>query len=320
MADLFLHGRKVESVFELLGFRENDITYSLGWAFAQCPELLRRIVARVLPDAPPVSGATIQLQESHEEGGYTDIEITYPKVHIIVEAKRGWGLPTQVQLAKYAKRFNAERSPHRVLITCSDCTEEYANLSSASRETGAKTVHLSWRTIANDALIARGTHSERRLLRELKTYLANVIMNQNQLSNSVYVVSLGADTPAWSTLSWRDVVNKKARYFHPAGDGWPKEPPNYLAFRYDGKLQGIYHVEASVIVHDLHDEISEVRKGEMLGPLFVHTLGPKIMPPHEVRLGKLHPSGRYNAAIDLLLTSDTVAEAVTKTKQRIEPA
>ena len=320
MADLFLHGRKVESVFELLGFRENDITYSLGWAFAACPELLKRVVSRALPHAPPVSEATIQLQESHEEGGYTDIEITYPQVHIIVEAKRGWGLPTQLQLAKYAKRFGTDRSSHRLLITCSDCTEKYANLSSASRETGVDTVHLSWRTIANDALIAGGTHSERRLLRELRTYLANVIMNQNQVSNIVFVVSLGADTPTWSTLSWREVVNKKGRYFHPASDGWPKEPPNYLAFRYDGKLQGIYHVEKSVIVRDLHDELAEVTRGEMLGPHFVHTLGPKIMPPHEVKLGKLHPSGRYYAAIDLLLTSATVADAVTMTKQRLESA
>jgi 3-methyladenine DNA glycosylase AlkD len=34
MPDLFLHARKLESVFELLGAKENDITYSIGWALS----------------------------------------------------------------------------------------------------------------------------------------------------------------------------------------------------------------------------------------------------------------------------------------------
>ncbi|MCG2728873.1 MAG: hypothetical protein L6276_01100, partial [Acetobacterium sp.] len=39
-------------------------------------------------------------------------------------------------------------------------------------------------------------------------------------------------------LSWIDIVEKRNKYFHPMGmNGWPKEPPNYIAFRYYGKLQ-----------------------------------------------------------------------------------
>ena len=34
MADLSLHNRELNSVFELLGTKENDITYSVGWALA----------------------------------------------------------------------------------------------------------------------------------------------------------------------------------------------------------------------------------------------------------------------------------------------
>jgi hypothetical protein len=34
MAELFLHKRRVPSVFHLLGEYENDITYSVAWALA----------------------------------------------------------------------------------------------------------------------------------------------------------------------------------------------------------------------------------------------------------------------------------------------
>ena len=41
LSDLSLHGRKLESIFELLGSAEDDITYSLGWVLAHSPNLLR---------------------------------------------------------------------------------------------------------------------------------------------------------------------------------------------------------------------------------------------------------------------------------------
>jgi hypothetical protein len=34
-AELILYGRPVGTVFDLLGSKENDITYSLGWALAE---------------------------------------------------------------------------------------------------------------------------------------------------------------------------------------------------------------------------------------------------------------------------------------------
>jgi hypothetical protein len=36
MTDLTLHGRRVKTVFELLGDAEDDITYSVGWG--TCPK------------------------------------------------------------------------------------------------------------------------------------------------------------------------------------------------------------------------------------------------------------------------------------------
>ena len=36
MIDLYLHNYKVDSVFQLLGKHDNDISFSIGWAFALC--------------------------------------------------------------------------------------------------------------------------------------------------------------------------------------------------------------------------------------------------------------------------------------------
>ena len=46
--------------------------------------------------------------------------------------------------------------------------------------------------------------------------------------------------------TWIDVVEKD--YFHPIGRGWPEEPPNYIAFRYDGKLQSVHYIESYEVV------------------------------------------------------------------------
>ena len=42
--DLKLHGRPIGTVFDLLGKKENDITYSVGWALAQSPGLRKEDV------------------------------------------------------------------------------------------------------------------------------------------------------------------------------------------------------------------------------------------------------------------------------------
>jgi hypothetical protein len=43
MTVLFLHGRKIETIFDLLGREENDMTYALGWALAESPQFLRQL-------------------------------------------------------------------------------------------------------------------------------------------------------------------------------------------------------------------------------------------------------------------------------------
>ncbi len=197
----------------------------------------------------------------------------------------------------------------------SECSSEYAKLQLKERVNGMQITHIGWRDIQQMARRCSGTHAEKRLLDELRIYLERIVKVQDQQSNLVYVVSLGMDTPKWSTLSWKKIV-EEGRYFHPVGTkGWPKEPPNYIGFRYDGRLQSIHHVDEAKITTDVHAEMPELTPGPWPSH-FIYTLGPPIRPDKVVKSGKVYRSARVWAMLDLLLTCDSISEAAEQTKQR----
>ena len=102
---------------------------------------------------------------------------------------------------------------------------------------------------------------------------------QTQESNWVFVVSLGTSKPEDCDLTWIEIVQNNMKYFHPlGGNGWPKEPPNYIAFRYYGQLQSIHHIEDYVVTKKLHDEIPEMPDKVEGYDFFVYKLGPAIVP------------------------------------------
>jgi hypothetical protein len=147
----------------------------------------------------------------------------------------------------------------------------------------------------------------------------------NRESNMVYAVALADDTPPFSLISWIDIVEKENRYFHPVGGGWPGQPVNYLGFRYHGQLQSIRFVEDYMVAPDglaVHSEIAQIdpRRWDRSPivtkrPHFIYRLGPPVRPKSEVRSGNIR-ANRMWAAIDLLLTSETVLDAVKRTKAR----
>lgn len=236
----------------------------------------------------------------------------------IIEAKRGWHLPTDDQLSHYIPRFSDGPEAH-VLLVISECSPEDAALYLRKTLSGVSVVHRSWRQVHSlaDCAVYRAPLHECRLLAEFRGYLRRVMSMQNQESNLVYVVSLGAGTPEWSSISWRDIVNVKGRYFHGyLGKSWPKEPPNYLGFRYGGRLQSIHHVEGYEVVDRLHSRISEISP-DYEGRHIIYTLGDPIRPSHGVLAGKVFPKGKVWAALDLLLTCNTVSEARDLTKKRL---
>lgn len=313
MPDLYLHGRSVETVFELLGLAENDITFSLGWTLRQSPTLASMLLRDVLPGSPALDVNGIRLQEYAAKQGITDIEIEAGDVRVIVEAKRGWTLPGEDQLRQYAAR-----KPKLVLVL-SECSAAYAAPRLPRRLDGIEVAHRAWCDVAKfvKSSSRTGDRAERRVLDEFLTYLETAMPVQDQESNLVYVVSLSVETPKGWDISSIDIVEKKNCYFHPVGNRWPKEPPNYLGFRYHGMLQGIRHVDDYAVGTDPHEFLREIPSQEW-DPHFFYKLGPVITPPREIRTGNIFRNHRVRAALDLLLTSKTISKARDETDKRRE--
>jgi hypothetical protein len=319
MASLFLHGQPIDSVFELLGNQENDITYSIGWTLAKSDAFLRVFLKRFFPNPPDIKNAKILLQEFKRDSGITDIEIQGDDFHVIVEAKRGWTLPNEAQLSLYTGRFSKDTHLNRnCIVVMSECSPEYASLHLATDPLKPPIRYCSWKEVVQlTRQVRTASHSEKRMLEQLRTYLGRIVSMQNQESNKVYVVSLAKGTAEGCSISWIDIVKEKRRYFHPVGKGWPASPPNYIGFRYDGILQAIHHVESWKIVDDLHQEIPEIGSGLWNSPYYLYTLGPVIQPTKVVKTGKKWKNLRVWAMLDLLLTCGTIAEARDLTNKRL---
>jgi len=318
MTELFLHNRKVESIFNLLGERENDITFSIGWALSRSPALLEQFVRIALNVRMPVdvSETVVALQEYEKGTGITDIEIRSPDFHIIVEAKRGWDLPSSSQLNKYLPRLKHSKSKLPVIVTMSECSDMFAKHNLISHLRGVPVRHIGWRKISEITNFKKGNHAEKHLMEELRNYIATFVNMQKQESNLVYVVSLNY-TDFAPGLTYVQIVEDRKRYFHLYGkSGWPKEPPNYIGFRYAGKLQSIHHIESADVITNFYPHFKEAIN-EPIKPHFLYRLGLAIRPDHEVRTGKNWRSLRTKAMLDLLLTSDTISDARDKTNKRL---
>ena len=75
-----------------------------------------------------------------------------------------------------------------------------------------------------------------------------------------------------------------------------------------------------MIVDPLYAKVPEIipeKWGEAEGEYVLYALGPGIAVPGEVKNGPIYPNARLTAAIDLLLTSETIADAVRLTKEHL---
>lgn len=324
MPELTLHGREVATVFDLLGKKENDITYSLGWALGQSSRLTKALLAEVFDDGPGQLAA-VKLQEFEPGSGFTDIELESERLHLIVEAKRGWDLPGMPQLEKYAQRFTPTR--RGAIAVVSECTPAFAKPRLPAKVDGVPIHHLRWQELAGlvESTATRAGNIEKRVLRDLHRYLRGLMTMQNTTSNMVYVVSLGTGDLFGSGLSFADIVVKHDRYFHPMGGGrggWPRTPPNYLGFRFHGRLQQIRHVEDYDVRSRPWDDLPALKGKPDWGdePHFAYELGPVIRPAQSVKTGSLYRNARVWAALDLLLTCDSISDARDRTKARLAEA
>lgn len=333
MAELFAHNERVETIFDLIGDKENDITKSIAWAFVKCPRLLERVIERLLYVNAAADDVVIRYQEFEKDKGITDLEITdNQKFYIIIEAKRGWVLPGEPQLRLYSERAGFISSPAKVkaIVSMSECTEDYAK-KRLPTVPGTKVLHLPWMTICDLAgeIRMKTAGKQNYILGELERYIKRIMTTQNKDTNWVYVVSLGLKeaeiTPSkgekrTAGIAYVDIVRKYHKYCCPVGGGkggWPKEPLTYIAFRYHGKLQSIHHIEKYTVTDNLYPFVPEIPDVELSETHFVYELGPAIIPPKDIRTGdKIVRSNRVWAQLDTLLTSDTISEAMEISKAR----
>ena len=324
MGELYAYGSKVTSVFQLIGMLEDDITKSIAWALCNCPVFLKKIIDEVLNIYIDPSKVRIKYQESEKDKGRTDLELTDDLFYVIIEAKKGWILPGKDQLSLYSQRRSLVQSSakHKVIMSMSECSDTYANSYLPIKQAnGIPIMHLPWKRIYELAenSISESNNLQKNLLRELMKYLGGLMTMQTQESNWVFVVSLGTSKPEDCDLTWIEIVQNNMKYFHPlGGNGWPKEPPNYIAFRYYGQLQSIHHIEDYVVTKKLHDEIPEMPDKVEGYDFFVYKLGPAIVPTKVVKTGNIYASGRKWAMLDTLLTADTIADAFNISKARME--
>lgn len=333
MTKLTVHGQKVDTVFELLGSNENAMTYSLGWALTECDIFSQQLAAMLGLNEGFSDAMHIRLQEYASQKGFTDIEIVDPgRVHIVIEAKRGFNIPFSDQLEKYADRLLAssdtEAKKMLLVLAESDREEQWLAQQVPDHVKQVEVQAISWKqfqNMANDCVRKASKHSEKRLLRQLIEYLEKVTTMQNQTSNLVYVVSVSGDIVFEEVgLSSVDVIEKRQKYFHQVGNRWPIEPPNYIAFRYAGKLQSIHHIESYTVIEDYQKGFNLPSPHPTGEKHYLYELGPAIRPPKEVRTidkakgyTQIQRSARCECFIDLLLTCDSVSEAFAKTKIRL---
>ena len=326
-APLTRYSRPVGSVFSLLGENERAITDSLAWVLSVSPAFRSALLKKLTGTHPTGQEFEVATQTAGKDAGFTDIEINgRTSRHLVIEAKRGWQLPSIGQLRRYARRLIERRTvkKHALLVSASECSQTYAKLHLPQRVLGVPVTHISWPSLLEVAkrshTNASGAH-EKQWLRELVSFLQGIASMQDVMSNKVFVVALNTqEIHKGSGYTWADVVTRDHQYFHPVGDTWPMSPPNYIAFRYEGRLQSIHHIEG-------YHVSSQLRKDNRKWPFthrphFVYKLGPSIRPQFEMRTGALYMNARVWCLIDTLLSGKyrTIREARDASQKRLKQA
>jgi hypothetical protein len=140
--------------------------------------------------------------------------------------------------------------------------------------------HLSWGDVSRMAARARRRareNVEKLWLEQFREHLLEFVMVACVIDNRVFVVSL-SQYPMLDGKphTWIDVVEQERRYFHPVGQNWFVQPPNYVGFRYRGQLQSVHHVDSFEIVENL--AVHNPRWIETDRDHFVYRLGPPTQP------------------------------------------
>lgn len=318
MVELRRHGSTVASAFDLLGTNENDLTSALGFGLSRCPPLADALIQRISAAAGfHGDGDMFLALEVRGELGRTDFEIEVGESLVIIEAKRGWLLPTVAQLKQYVGRIATRTSG--ALVTLSQASQSLAASSLPTEVNGVPVVHLPWSEVLADIkAVSSGCRGRERLwLDELRTYLEGVIRVRDIADSWTYCVVLNDERPGGGA-TFKEIVTDQLTYFHPYGTGgWPVEPPNFMAFRWNGAVQRIHRVVQADVVPHLQDRYPYMmtKKNPLAArPHAVYTLGPQLPPYDPIPNGAPYRANRLWVLLDQLQTSPSLAEAIARTK------
>lgn len=310
--ELMRHGLTIPAVYDLLGRDENDLTAALGHCLANSPQLRRRLVHRLI-GSHRGDALAIRL-ETHGRVGRTDLELDMGDSLIVIEAKRGWLLPGESQLAMYAPRIQLVGAG--ALVSLSHANDTWAAHNLPAQAGGIPVQHVAWATIRQDLRHAiehaRGT--ERVWLKELDTYLRRAAKVTEPQDSRVYCVSVGQGRVGGSGPAFREFVQGGV-YFHPYGiSGWPREAPNFMAFRWENQVRQINRVTSSEVIPDLQTRWPDIPVNpETARPHAVYTLGPAL-PGTPIPTGANYQATRMTVLLDQLLTAGSLRDALAGSK------
>jgi hypothetical protein len=336
VSDLYIgmSGRPVATAFHLLGHDEDDLTRAFAWTLGQSDHFMRRVLdALGLPFATdPVH--RLDVQRPKVSLGRTDIEIVAAESLVIFEAKLGWNLPPESQVAKYEKRILEQivemttdggdlPVAHGAIVTLSECSREWASMRLSTNTRSLPYRHLTWQDVialADETANAGGSLHQRQLLRDLANYLrSTTTMRDDPASQMTWIVPTNRDIADGSRLDFIETV--QAGWYYNKVTKVPKGAFNFIAFRWGSALREIRYVRSRRIFTDPREALPAVFENH--GAWEEHVLfelGPPIEPPKPLPYGKLYASGYHRALLDCLLTSETVVEARDRSYQRFADA
>lgn len=318
-ASLRRHGRDVTAVFDLLGRDENDLTAALGFTLDRSPSLLAALAEGLAPGFPaPISVA----MEVADEFGRTDLELHGPGRLLVVEVKQGWDLPELEQLESYARRVLRRGGPAAGgLVTLSQASIEWAAAKLPTHALGVPVRHLPWALVLDLLGAARAgvRGAERLWLDELDTYLRRATAVRDISDCWTYCVVVSDDRPGGGgARTFRGFV-EHGTYFHPFGTGgWPKEPPNFMAFRWSNQVKRIHRVVAAEVIPDLQTRWPDIPRDDATQqPHAVYKLGPALpVPP--LPSGQNYRATRLLVLLDHLLVGPTLRDALEETNKALD--
>jgi hypothetical protein len=148
--------------------------------------------------------------------------------------------------------------------------------------------------------------------------LERAIKVRDPADSWTYCVAVSNGKPgAGGARTFRDYVLTEACYFHPYGwgAGWPKTPPNFLAFRWNGNVQRVHRVSSAEIIPNLQTAWADIpRDEETTKPHVLYHLGPAL-PGTPIPNGGRYRASRLWFILDQLLVSSTLAEAYERSRR-----